>query len=95
VGGAASAWHLLNFHPDAECDVADERTCVFRFPEPDGLLMGKFRGFHIASPSFWHTHGFGYKKTGSGEGHGERSTHRARGAPARSLSSRGTRRSTR
>jgi len=26
-------------------------------------------GFHIASPSFWHEHGFGYKKTGSGDGH--------------------------
>ena len=59
----------LNFHPDSECTVEDERTCVFRFPEPDGLVLGKFRGFHIASPSFWHTHGFGYKKTGSGEGH--------------------------
>ena len=59
----------LNFHPDTECVVEDERTCVFRFPEPDGLVMGKFRGFHIAGPSFWHTHGFGYKKTGSGEGH--------------------------
>jgi hypothetical protein len=32
----------------------DERTCVFRFPEPDGLVMGKFRGFHIASPSLAH-----------------------------------------
>jgi ABC-type transport system substrate-binding protein len=56
----------LNFHPDTECVVEDERTFVFRFPEPDGLVMGKFRGFHIASTSFWHTHGFGYKKTGSG-----------------------------
>ena len=60
---------FLNFHPDARCVVEDERTCVFHFPEPDGLALGKFRGFHIASPSFWHTHGFGYKKTGSGEGH--------------------------
>jgi len=59
----------LNFHPDTECVVEDEQTCVFRFPVPDGLVMAKFRGFHIASPSFWHTHGFGYKKTGSGEGH--------------------------
>ena len=59
----------LNFHPDAECVVEDELTCVFRLPEPDGLILGKFRGFHIASTSFWHNHGFGYKKTGSGEGH--------------------------
>jgi ABC-type transport system substrate-binding protein len=46
----------LNFHPDTECVVEDDLTCVFR-------------GFHIASSSFWHNHGFGYKKTGSGEGH--------------------------
>ena len=59
----------LNFHPDSECTVEGERRCVFRFPQPDGLVLGKFRGFHIASPSFWQTHGFGYKKTGSGEGH--------------------------
>jgi hypothetical protein len=59
----------LNFHPDTTCTVEDERTCVFRFPEPDGLIMAKFRGFHIAGSSFWHTHGFGYKQTGSGEGH--------------------------
>jgi ABC-type transport system substrate-binding protein len=60
---------FLNFHPDTECLVEDERTCVFRFPVPDGLVMAKFRGFHIASPSFWLEHGFGYKRTGSGEGH--------------------------
>ena len=59
----------LNFHPDAKCVVEDDLTCVFRLPEPDGLILGKFRGFHIASSSFWHNHGFGYKKTGSGEGH--------------------------
>jgi ABC-type transport system substrate-binding protein len=59
----------LNFHPDAACVVEDELTCVFTFPVPDGLALGKFRGFHIASSSFWLTHGFGYKKTGSGEGH--------------------------
>ena len=59
----------LNFHPDAMCVVEDEDTAVFHFPVPDGLALGKFRGFHIASSSFWATHGFGYKKTGSGEGH--------------------------
>jgi ABC-type transport system substrate-binding protein len=59
----------LNFHPDVACVVEDELTCVFTFPVPDGLALGKFRGFHIASSSFWLTHGFGYKKTGSGEGH--------------------------
>lgn len=59
----------LNFHPDAECVVGSEYQCVLRFPEHDGVALGKFRGFHIASPSFWSQHGFGYEKTGSGEGH--------------------------
>ena len=59
----------LNFHPDSECTVEDERTCVFRFPEPDGLALGKFRGFHIASPAFWRDWGFGYARVGTGEGH--------------------------
>ena len=39
---------------------------------PDGLAIGKFRGFHIASSAFWNgkdAPGFGYKKFGSGEGH--------------------------
>ena len=58
----------LNFHPDTECVVEDERTCVFRFPEPDGLALGKFRGFHIASPRFWREYGFGYATAGTGEG---------------------------
>ena len=40
----------LNFHPGPECIVeGDDHTCVFRFPEADGLVLGKFRGFHIAS----------------------------------------------
>ena len=42
---------------------------MFRLPEPDGLILGKFRGFHIAGTSFWQRHGFGYDKAGSGEGH--------------------------
>ncbi len=59
----------LNFHADSVCEVVDDHTVRFRFPGPDGLAIAKFRGFHIASPSFWHQHGFGYKKTGSGDGH--------------------------
>ena len=85
----------LNFHPDAECVVEDDRTCVFRFPEPDGLVMGKFRGFHIASPSFGTRTGLGTRRRAAAKATGERLTHRARGAPARSRSSRATRRSTR
>ena len=59
----------LNFHPDSECIVEDDQTCVFRFPEPDGFVLGNFRGFHIASMAFWNRHGFGYVKSGTGEGH--------------------------
>jgi ABC-type transport system substrate-binding protein len=59
----------LNFHPDSEVVVEDEQTCVFQFPEPDGLALGKFRGFHIASERFWDEIGFGYKRLGTGEGH--------------------------
>ncbi len=59
----------LNFHPDTEVVVEDEHTCVFHFPEPDGLALGKFRGFHIASDRFWDELGFGYKRIGTGEGH--------------------------
>ncbi len=59
----------LNFHPDTACEVLDEHTVRFRFPEPDGLAVGKMRGFHIASDDFWHKWGFGYTKSGSGEGH--------------------------
>jgi hypothetical protein len=59
----------LNFHADTECDVEDELTCVFRFPEPDGLVLGRLRGFHIAGSAFWREHGFGYARVGTGEGH--------------------------
>ena len=59
----------LNFHPDAECVVENGRTCVFKLPEPDGLILGKFRGFHIASSAFWKQYGFGYQRIGTGEGH--------------------------
>jgi len=59
----------LNFPPETVTEVVDDRKIRFRFPAPDGLAVGKMRGFHIASSSFWQNHGFGYKKTGSGEGH--------------------------
>jgi hypothetical protein len=53
-------------------EVVDDYTIRFRFPGPDGLAVGKMRGFHIASTAFWKgadAPGFGYKKYGSGEGH--------------------------
>ena len=59
----------LNFPPESVAEVVSDHRIRFRFPRPDGVAIGKMRGFHIASPSFWHEHGFGYKKTGSGEGH--------------------------
>ena len=42
----------LNFHPDTTVDVPDDYTIRFNFPEPDGLALAKFRGFHIPSESF-------------------------------------------
>lgn len=59
----------LNFPPESVCEVADEHVVRFRFPGPDGLALGKMRGFHIASSAFWREQGFGYAKFGSGEGH--------------------------
>ena len=38
-------------------------------PSLDGLVLGKFRGFHIPSTRFWNELGFGYKKRGTGDGH--------------------------
>lgn len=38
------------------------------FPKPDGLAVGKLRAVHLVARSFWDGPGFGYKRTGSGEG---------------------------
>ncbi len=62
----------LNFPQSSTTEVVDDHTIRFRFPGPDGLAIGKMRGFHIASKAFWEgpdAPGFGYKKYGSGEGH--------------------------
>ena len=62
----------LNFPPESVAEVVDDHTIRFHLPGPDGLAIGKFRGFHIASSAFWNgkdAPGFGYKKFGSGEGH--------------------------
>ena len=60
----------LNFHPDTTVDVTDDYTIRFDFPEPDGLALAKFRGFHIPSEKFWESgEGFGYRRLGTGEGH--------------------------
>ncbi len=59
----------LNFDPDTRCEVVDEHRVRLHFPVADGLALGKFRGFHIMSSRFWRDLGFGYDRTGSGEGH--------------------------
>jgi ABC-type transport system substrate-binding protein len=59
----------LNFHPDTRLEIVDDYTVRMIFPEPDGTILGKFRGFHLASTRFWDEIGFGYQKLGTGEGH--------------------------
>ena len=57
--------------PESVAEVVDDLTLRFHFPGPDGLAIGKMRGFHITSKEFWGPNGpgFGYKKFGSGDGH--------------------------
>jgi ABC-type transport system substrate-binding protein len=59
----------INFHPDATAEVVDDYKVRINFPEPDGLVLGKFRGMHVPSTRFWEEEGFGYRKLGTGEGH--------------------------
>ncbi|MDQ3638088.1 MAG: ABC transporter substrate-binding protein [Actinomycetota bacterium] len=59
----------LNFHPDATAEVVDNYKVRINFPEPDGLVLGKFRGMHVPSTRFWEEEGFGYRALGTGEGH--------------------------
>jgi len=59
----------LNFHPATRLEVIDDFTLRMHFPEPDGLILGKFRGFHIPSTRFWDELGFGYRTKGTGDGH--------------------------
>ncbi len=46
-----------------------ERSVRIRFPEPDGLVLGKLRAMHVMSTRFWEEVGFGYARDGNGEGH--------------------------
>jgi ABC-type transport system substrate-binding protein len=59
----------INFHPEARLEMVDGHTVRMVFPEPDGQVLGKFRGFHLPSTRFWEEEGFGYRKLGSAEGH--------------------------
>lgn len=59
----------LNWHPETIVEVVDDHKVRMRFPEPEGLALGKFRGMHIMNTRFWDELGYGYEKTGTGEGH--------------------------
>ena len=59
----------LNIDPGTTAEIVDDYTLRLRFPAPDGLVLGKFRGMHIPSTRFWEEEGFGYRKLGTGEGH--------------------------
>lgn len=59
----------FNFAPGTTLEVTGERSVRFRFPEPDGLALGKLRAMHLMSTRFWDGPGFGYERQGSGEGH--------------------------
>ena len=58
----------LNFPAGTRAEVVDDYKVRMIFPEPDGLVLGKFRGMHIPSTRFWEE-GFGYRALGTGEGH--------------------------
>ncbi len=68
MGRPAPAGHLAQLPARvARGEVVDDATLRFSFPGPDGLAIGKMRGFHIASKAFWEgldAPGFGYKKFG-------------------------------
>ena len=56
-------------HPaGTTCEVTGRDSVRLNFPKPDGLALGKLRAAHLVSRSFWDGPGFGYKRTGSGEG---------------------------
>ena len=40
----------LNFPPETVCECPDDYTIRWTFPEPDGIAVGKLRGFHIGEP---------------------------------------------
>lgn len=59
----------FNLLPGTSTEVTGEHSLRFRFPEPDGLALGKLRAMHVMSTRFWDGIGFGYERQGSGEGH--------------------------
>lgn len=61
------AW--LNFPKESTCTILDDYHVRFNFPRPDSIALVKFRGVHVPNQQFWKELGFGYKTSGSGEGH--------------------------
>lgn len=59
----------LNLPKGYKVKVVDEYTIRFQFPKPDGLALGKLRGYHFANKLFWQKLGFGYTTFGTAEGH--------------------------
>ena len=59
----------FNHPPGTKMEIVGEFKVRMRFPEPDGLAVGKFRAMHLMNSDFWKNVGFGYKRNGSGEGH--------------------------
>jgi ABC-type transport system substrate-binding protein len=59
----------LNLPKGRKLEVVDTYTVRLHFPKPDGLALGKLRGYHFANTLFWQQLGFGYAKLGTAEGH--------------------------
>ena len=59
----------FNLEPGTRLEVTGEQSVRFVFPNPDGLALGKLRAMHVMSSRFWDELGFGYARSGSGEGH--------------------------
>jgi hypothetical protein len=43
--------------PETRLEMVDGHTVRMVFPEPDGQVLGKFRGFHLPSTRFWEEEG--------------------------------------
>ena len=59
----------FNLDPRTQLEVTGEFSVRFRLANPDGLAIGKLGAMHVMSTRFWDDLGFGYTRTGSGEGH--------------------------
>ncbi|MCP9491870.1 MAG: hypothetical protein MSC31_18635 [Solirubrobacteraceae bacterium MAG38_C4-C5] len=59
----------FNIDPRTRCEVRGRNRVRFHLPRADGLAVGKLRATHIMSTRFWEEVGFGYARSGRGEGH--------------------------